>query len=299
MATPFSQIVQYVTTPLVSVETKIGQEPRPLPLLAWLLAVALFAPVLDWLVQIWTTSIYDAHGVLVPFLAMGMIFGARGALSAAPRETENAGLGLTGAGLALLLTALLMNFKLLGGVALVLVIAGMVWTLWGRTVLRLVAFPLAFLLLMLPLNYPLEIFIGFPLRLVSTKLSAMLLGLLGLNVTVSGTVITTSNFSVAIESPCSGLKTLSALLMTGLVLSYFLHKRWWHRALIALLILPTAVFANALRNTVITMIGHHYGEDAAMGWLHAFSGLAVFLLAMAMLILISETLLWRKKSTST
>lgn len=298
MASPFAQIAQHVTAPPVSAEPKIDQEPRPLLLLAWLLAVALFAPVLGWLVQIWTTSVYDAHGVLVPFLAIGMVLGARGTLAAAPRSPETVGLGLTGAGLALLLTALLMNFKLLGGAALVVVIAGMVWTLWGRTVLRLVAFPLAFLFLMLPLNYPLEIFIGFPLRLVSTKLSAMLLGLLGLNVTVSGTVISTPNFSVAIESPCSGLKTLSALLMAGLVLSYFLHKRWWHRALIALLILPTAVFANALRNTAITLIGHLYGEDAAMGWLHAFSGLAVFLLAMVLLILISETLLWRRKSTS-
>ena len=78
----------------------------------------------------------------------------------------------------------------------------MVWTLWGRMVLRWVAFPLAFLLLMLPINYPLEILIGFRLRLLATKLSALLLSLLGLKLEVHGTVITTSQFAVAIERPC-------------------------------------------------------------------------------------------------
>ena len=266
--------------------------------LAWLLVVVLFLPVLLWLLHTWITSTYDAHGALVPLIVAGMVFTHRGALALAPRASAPAGLALTGAGLAFLLTALLMNFNLLGGIALVVVLAGMVWTLWGRAVLRILAFPLAFLLLMLPLNYPLEILIGFRLRLLATKLSALLLSLLGLKIEVHGTVITTSQFAVAIESPCSGLKTLSALLLTGLVLAFFLHKRWWQRSLIILLIPPMALLANAVRNTTIILIGHNYGEKAAMGWLHGFSGLVVFLLAVALLILFSEVLLWRRKSAS-
>jgi exosortase len=270
----------------------------PCGLLAWLLAIFLFAPVIQWLVHTWTTSVYDAHGAVVPVLVAGMILSRKGPLTTAARGPSPVGLTLTSVGLLLLLLALLMNFNMLGGVALIVVAAGMVWTLWGAAVLRMVSFPLTFLLLMLPLNYPLEVLLGFRLRLLATKLSAMLLSLTGLHVDVHGTVITTSKFAVAIESPCSGLKTLSALLLVGLVLAYCLHKPWMHRALIILLIAPMALLANALRNTAIILIGHNYGEQAAMGWLHEFSGLMVFLLAVALLILFSETLLWRRKPAS-
>ncbi len=267
-------------------------------LVAWLLFSIMFAPVLTWLVQIWGTSLYDAHGAVVPFLVAGMLFSRKRELAGAPHTPDPTGLALTGAGVLLLLTSLLVGFNMLGGVALVVAATGMVWTLWGRMVLRWVAFPLAFLLLMLPINYPLEILIGFRLRLLATKLSTLLLHLLGIATQVHGTIITTSHFTVSIESPCSGLKTLSALLLAGTVLAYFLHKRWWHRGLIILLIPPVALLANALRNTVIILIGHNYGEAAAMGWLHAGSGLVVFLLAVTLLILVSEILLWQRKPTS-
>ena len=268
------------------------------PWVAWLLFGLLFQPVLRWLIHIWTHSGYDAHGALVPFVAAGMIWSRKPALQRAPHAPKPAGLLLAGAGLLLLLASQLTNFNLLGGLALVVAAAGMVWTLWGDAVARLLSFPLAFLLLMLPINYPLEILLGFPLRMLSTRLSAMLLGWLGVATTIHGTIITTARFAVSIESPCSGLKTLSALLLAGLMVAFFLHKRVWHRVLILLLIAPVALAANALRNTTIILIGHNYGEAAAMGWLHAFSGLAVFLLSLLLLVLISEILLWRRKPAS-
>jgi exosortase len=271
---------------------------RPLALVAYFVALALFAPVLGWLIHIWSTSVYDAHGALVPFIVGLMILSRRRELTETATVTAGAGLWLVALGAVLLLAALLMNLNLLGGVALVVTLAGMVWTLWGRAVAAKLAFPLGFLLLMLPLNYPLEIFAGFPLRVLSVKLTAALLRLVGFDVTVQGTLIATSQFQVAIESPCSGLKTLSALLMTGLVLAYFLHQGWRARLVLLLLISPVAIMANAIRNMAITLIGHYHGREAAMGVLHTFSGLVVFLLAVALLILFSELILWRKKSNS-
>ena len=265
---------------------------------AWLLLIFLFAPVVSWLVKTWTVSMYDAHGALAPLLAGGMILTRRRELAALPCASDARGLCLAGAGIMILLTALLMNFNMLGGVALIVTLAGMIWTLCGAAVLRLLAFPLAFLLLMLPLNYPLEVVLGFRLRLLATQVSTLFLSWVGIPVEVQGTVISTSQFSVAIESPCSGLKTLSALLLAGMTQAFFLHKRWWERGVILLLVPPVALLVNAMRNTVIVLIGHYYGESAAMGWLHGFSGVMTFLLAMVILIVFSEVLLWRRKSAS-
>ena len=83
------------------------------------------------------------------------------------------------------------------------------------------------------------------------KLTAGLLRLIGMDVTVQGTLLATSQFQVAIESPCSGLKTLSALLMTGLILAFFLHPRWRDRAVLLLLI-PPFVLSYALPFGVLT-----------------------------------------------
>ena len=262
---------------------------------SWLLLLILFAPVIRWFVTTWSTSIYDAHGALVPLIVGVMLWSRRRNLASEPRQPDFAGLWLLGAAVLLLLLAMLMDFNMLGGVAFIIAVAGMIWTLQGVRWLRAAIFPVSFLLFMLPLNYPLEIFAGFPLRLLSVKLTAALLRLTGLEVTVQGTLLATSNFQVAIESPCSGLKTLSALLMVGLVLSFFLRHRLYERMVLLLLIPVVAVLANAVRNMVITLLGHFYGREYALGFLHSFSGLAVFLLAVALLILFSELLLWRRK----
>jgi exosortase len=278
-------------------QTKVAP-PRPMALITCFVALALFAPVFGWLIHTWSTSIYDMHGIIVPFIAGVMIFSRRRELAGTPAAPSGMGLWLVVCGSVLLLVSLLMNLHLLGGLALVVTLAGMVWTWWGGAVAAKLAFPLGFLLLMLPLNYPLEIFAGFPLRVLSVKLTAALLRLIGVDVLVQGTLLATSQFQLAIESPCSGLKTLSALLMTGLVLAFFLHQGWRARLVLLVLIPPVAIVANAVRNMTITLLGHYRGPEAAMGAMHTFSGLIVFLLAVALLILFSELILWRGKSNS-
>ena len=85
-------------------------------LVAWLFFSIMFAPVLTWLVQIWGTSLYDAHGAVVPFLVAGMLFSRKRELAGAPHTPDPTGLALTGAGVLLLLTSLLVGFNMLGGV---------------------------------------------------------------------------------------------------------------------------------------------------------------------------------------
>ena len=264
---------------------------RAADLAVWLLFLACFAPVVRWLVHIWTTSIYDAHGALVPALVTVMVLARRRELAALGSRPAPAGLVPLAAGLMTYLAGLMMDLNLVAGLAFIVAATGLVWTLWGGAVLRRLLMPLAFLLLMLPLNYPLEVFAGFPLRLLATRLTVGLLHLAGIGATRIGTLIATDRFQVVIDSPCSGLKTLSALLLVGFVLAYFVHRHWSHRLILLLLIAPTAVLANAARNAVIVMIGHYRGEAAAMGALHAVTGMTAFFLAVLLLIVISEVLL--------
>lgn len=266
---------------------------RALDLGVWFLFIACFASVIQWLVHVWTTSIYDAHGALVPLLVAAMVLARRRELAALESRPARAGLMLLTAGLLVYWAGLGMGLNLIAGMAFIPAAIGLVWSLWGGAIVRRLLLPLAFLVLMLPLNYPLEVLAGFPLRVLATRLTVGLLHPLGIGAHRIGTLIVTDRFQVMIDSPCSGLKTLSALLLVGFVLAYFVHRRWSHRLVLLLLVAPVAVLANAVRNAVIVLIGHYRGEAAAMGALHHVSGLVTFYLAVLLLIVFSEILLRR------
>lgn len=259
---------------------------------ALLVFVGCFSSVVQWLIQTWFSSSYDQHGVFVPFLALVMVAIRRREVLGQPVYESPAGLWLAASGLFLLLIGVVLDLNLLAGAALVITLAGMFWSQYGLHIFRRLRLPLAFMMLMLPLNYPLDIFAGFPLRLIATRLTVLFLRGIGIDAIRQGTLIITPKFQLAIDAPCSGLHLLAALLMTGFFLTWLVHRRLRDSFLVLLLLAPVAVLSNAVRTSVITWLGHTYGRETAMGALHQFSGLAVFVLALILLIVFSEILLY-------
>ena len=260
--------------------------------------VAFFFPVLLWLVHTWTTSIYDAQGCLAPLIVMAVIIVKRRDLAMMDKAPTYGGMPLVLLGIALMLAAVMMDIKMAMGVAMIVTLAGLIWCLWGMAVFSWALMPLSLLVLMLPLNYPMEVFIGFPMRMLATKLTAGLLKLSGLAVTVQGTMISTSKYQMVIDTPCSGIRTLAAMLLVGLTLAYLAHRHWMDRLIVILLLAPVAILANAVRNYVIALIGHRFGSETAAGFVHVLSGVVVFIVSMLLLILLSEFLLWRRHRLS-
>lgn len=72
------------------------------------------------------------------------------------------------------------------------------------------------LLLSLPILSSLQFFVGYPLRIIVTKLSSILLKLSGLNVLQESTCLTLDNNSVCVDAPCSGIQ----MLLTGFFLCF-------------------------------------------------------------------------------
>ena len=161
--------------------------------------------------------------------------------------------------------------------------AGGIVFLFGWQYLRILAFPLAFPLLMVPIPAILFNQIAFPLQLLASRFGAGALQACSVPVLREGNVIVLANTTLEVAEACSGIRSLISLLTLGIVYGYFSDPRTWVRVLIALTTVPIAIVANGLRVAGTGIAAHYYGPAAAQGFFHTFSGWLVFVFAFALL----------------
>jgi exosortase len=246
---------------------------------AGLLLAALFAiymPTLVRMVRHWHAISDHSHGFVIAPLALFFAFEQRGALRRAPVEISWWGL----VPLFLSLCALTMGrfgVELMSvRVAFVLGLIGLVLLLFGRRVFRILAFPLGFLFLMVPLPQSLINFVAFPLQLFAADWAVRMLHAVGLPVLREGNILHLPETTLFVQEACSGLRSLMALLSLGVVFAYFFRRGWGQRIVLVLSTLPIAIAVNAFRVAVTGWLAYHYGSDAARGAIHEFQGLITF-----------------------
>jgi len=259
---------------------------------ALLLAIAgfvvLFFDVARTLVADWSTDDNYSHGFLVVPVAVFLAWERRDALAAAPARPHAFGLVLILGSLVVLGAGLLGAEFFLTRLAMVGVLTGAVLFVWGAAHLRLLAFPLAFLLLMIPLPAILFNQIALPLQLLASQVGEAGLRLAGVPVLREGNVMVLARTTLEVAEACSGIRSLVSLLTLGIVYGYFMDSRTWVRWLLALATVPIAVATNGLRVAGTGIAAHHYGPEAAEGFLHTFSGWLVFVSALALLFALRE-----------
>ena len=194
-------------------------------------------------------------------------------------------------GIFVLLAGLMGSEFFLSRVSLIVTLAGIVLFLFGWAHLRILAFPLAFLLLMIPL--PAIIFnqIAFPLQLLASRVGESAISAANIPVLREGNVLVLANTSLEVAEACSGIRSLVSLMTLGLVFGYFADPRGWVRALIVASTIPVAIISNGARVAGTGIVAHYYGPSAAEGFFHEFSGWIVFIVAFVMILAIQRVIL--------
>jgi exosortase len=268
----------------ISSENKLCNHPT-----AWIFgAILLFAlaiqPSWSYFTQIYFKNPIESHSLWILMLAGFLLI----------REFKNIELNLTESSTIGLLSVLLFLFlysisviadiNLLAALFSFGLIAGMIQTLFGWTHLKILLFPIFVLTLSLPITTAADMAFGYDVRLLSAKLAFEILHFMGLAKELMGTRIIMPEYVLAVDSSCSGLKTLSVLLIMNLALGHLLFKEFiWKRIILFFAALVIAGIANSLRITVIAIIADRYGLDYAMGAMHSYSGLFVFSLSLFLL----------------
>ena len=241
--------------------------------------VWVFGGILSSLVRQWASDDNYSHGFFVVPLALFFAWERRQALMTAPYRPSLLGLFVIVGSLSLLLAGQLGAELFLTRVSFVGVLAGIALFVWGRDQFRILAFPLAFLLLMIPL--PAIVFnqLAFPLQLLASRAGEAVIGLAGIPVLREGNVLQLPTRTLEIVEACSGIRSLVSLITLAVVLGYFTERRTGARVLIALAAVPIAIFANAARVAGTGLASELISPAAADGFFHTFSGWLMFVFA--------------------
>ena len=275
---------------------------RPAVLLALASCVGSFLlvyrGVLLKLAHDWATDDNYSHGFLIAPMSLYFAYERRLLLERAGRRPSSWGLAWIVASLALLVAGTLGAELFLTRISIVGLLVGVVLFLWGPAHARILAFPIAFLLLMIPL--PAIVFnrIAFPLQLIASRFGETALQLFGIPVLREGNVMILANTTLEVAEACSGIRSLVSLLALGIVLGYFSDSRSWVRTAVAIATIPVAIVANGVRVAGTGIAAHRIGAEAATGFLHTFSGWLVFVVAFALLLAIQRALVTLAPNTA-
>jgi exosortase len=236
------------------------------------------------LVDAWISDGNYSHGFVVVPIALYFAWERRTQLAAAEMRPSWFGLVIMAASTIVLLAGLLGSELFLSRISLLGTLVGIVLFLFGWAHLRILALPLAFLALMIPLPAILFNQIAFPLQLLASRFGEFAISSCDIPVLREGNVLILSNTSLEVAEACSGIRSLVSLISLSLVYGYFADTRGWVRTVILLSSIPVAIVANGARVAGTGILAHWWGSSAAEGFFHEFSGWVVFMVAFGMIL---------------
>lgn len=261
------------------------------PLLALVLFTLLTWPVWRWLWSEWMGNDYYSHGVLIPvvalYLAVQRLRNDRSVSWSSPTN-YNGGLSVAAVGLGLFLYFLNGRAYYLAALAMIILIAGLVWTFTGLAIARKLIFPIGYLALMVPLPF-LEA-ATLPLALFTGVCSGALVRFLGVDVTIIGNAVTLPNADLVIGAQCSGVNSIITLTSLMVLTAYLLDGPLWGRLLLVLMAIPLAMLGNILRVASLLVIARTYGAESAFTFYHDYSGLLFFVAVLLLMFPLTRLL---------
>lgn len=254
-----------------------------------LLILLIYANIIRELVIDWWTIPSLSQGLLIPPLAGWIAWAMRARIAAQPATSDPRGLAVVAFSCLLLLLGDLAAEFFTARISLVGILVGLTWTFWGLARLRVLTFPFMLLAAMVPLPTLVYNSLAAPLQLLATSVSASVAELAGVSLYTDGNIIYLANITLGVEEACSGLNSLSALLVASLLVGFLFCRKTWCRLVLFVLAIPAAIIANIARVTGTAILAD-VNSVYAMGFYHTFSGWMVFMIGFAMLYALAKVL---------
>lgn len=146
--------------------------------------------------------------------------------------------------------------------------------------LRIIAFPLGFLLFLVPFPGFFHAGVEAALQHASAATSSWIFQLIGTPVFLQGTLMQLPGFSMEVAPECSGIRSSIVLLITSVVAGKLFLRSGWSRILLVALVAPISVIRNAFRITVIGELCVRVGPHMIDSFIHARGGPIFFALSL-------------------
>lgn len=230
------------------------------------------------------------HGKLIPLIFFGLLYYHRKELWNAPKSSNNWGLLFIFIGAAFYCLGARTLQARVGMFSIPFLIYGSVLFLWGSRVARIVLFPCAFLIFMIPVAALEQA--TFKLQFLITGIASAFCNLIGIKIYAVGTTLHAmdDSFGFEIAEGCSGIRSLMALLMLSAVYVHLTQKELWKKIVIFGMSTLFAIIGNAGRIVTILLMAKFISPKLAGGIYHEYSGFIFFPIALGAMVFFSKLL---------
>ena len=247
------------------------------------LLVAVYHNSHQLMIKWWEREDYN-YCYLIPFVVLYLLWEKREALKRTPAQPTWAGF------FPLVFGLMLFWLGELGGEYYTMylsswfVLLGLCWMHLGWKKLKVILFPVGFILTMFPPPNFIYFNLSLQLKLISSKLGVWTLQALGKSAYREGNVIDLGFTQLQVVDACNGLRYLFPLIVLAILVAHSYRSAWWKRLIVVLSAIPISIFVNGLRIASVGLLYPIWGPQVAQGFFHDFSGWAIFMFSFGVLL---------------
>ena len=150
----------------------------------------------------------------------------------------------------------------------------------GKQTLRALAFPLGFLVFLVPIPTLLQTWMETFLQYGSAAVAFGLFKLSWTPVFYRDLIFQLPGFSMEVAPQCSGIHSSLALFILSLLAGHLFLRSRWKRATLALAVIPLALLRNGFRVFTIGQLCVHIGPEMIDSYIHRHGGPFFFILSL-------------------
>jgi exosortase len=273
------------------------------------LFLGIYATTFAFMMGRWVDDPSATHGWLVIPIAAVVTYYKRDRLKALPLSSDQRGLWVMVFALLLHLLELFFDMNGPSPLSIPIFIAGAVWYFAGTSWLRELAFPIGYLLFMLPIPGFLNQFVSFPLRLLATNASKAIVQHFGIQINGAGmnmefwrpgsdrTNPERDFVSLVVADPCSGLHSLMAIKALHAITAYLSRLKLGWKWVLFMCALPISLAANTCRLVLILLVSGYINKQFGLDAFHHWSPYILFIFVFLILFSIGRFMEWATGAT--
>lgn len=248
-----------------------------------------------WAWLAWNPEQDQEHSKLVPWIFAALVWMHWSELLEAPKGSSRWGLAVAGIGILLFLASTRCLEPHMALFSIPFLIFGSLLYLYGKAVARIMLFPCAFLIFLIPLG-PIQQ-ATFKLQFIITGIVSVIANLFGMHIEALGTTLSASNssFHFEVAEGCSGIHSIIAITMLTSVFMHLKERVLWKKVVIVASSVVFAIIGNIGRIFTILLVARLFGADIAGGPYHEYSGYIIYPFAVMAMIGLSALLNMKRK----
>lgn len=250
-----------------------------------LLTLFLYYRTLSSMVNAWYVDKEYSHGFLIPLISGYLIWTKRAVIRSTPLLPDFRGYFIVLLGITMLVLGNIAYEPFTTRISLLITVLGIATLLLGKQQLKILLFPIAYLVFMIPPPHIVMKGIAVGLKLFNATVTAKALTFLGIPIFQEGTTLELPNMSLVVADYCTGILSLIAIIAIAVLYAYLTQKSFLSRAALVVLSVPIAILGNTVRLITTVGLAYFYGEKVLQSAIHEFHGSVNFLFTILFLAL--------------